>query len=196
LIWALGYFPRDNEESNKIEQSIQVLKEKKYQSTHNLQSVEFQNGIQMNIDQQIDSLTLTSEKIKRENSYIGMIGKSVEPIMAPLGFDWKMTVSIITGIAAKEVVVSTLGVLYQADTNADENSQGLKMALQEDKHFSKTSALSFLLFVLIYFPCIAVIAAVKKETGHWKWAFFMIGYTTLLAWLLSFIVYQLGNWLY
>jgi ferrous iron transport protein B len=104
-----------------------------------------------------------------------------------------MTVSIITGIAAKEVVVSTLCVLYLADAEADEGSSGLKSALQNDTHFNPLSALSFLLFVLIYFPCIAVIAAVKKETGHWKWALFMMVYTTTLAWVVAFVVYQVGG---
>jgi len=123
--------------------------------------------------------------------------------MSPLGFDWKISVSILTGIAAKEVVVSTMGVLYQADEEADENSESLKNKIRNETFtsgknmgnvvFTPLVALSFLLFILIYFPCVAVIAAVKKETGHWKWALFMIVYTTGLAWTVSFITFQVGK---
>ncbi|RLD62542.1 MAG: ferrous iron transport protein B, partial [Bacteroidetes bacterium] len=105
--------------------------------------------------------------------------------------------------AAKEVVVSTMGVLYQADDEADEHSESLKNKLKKETYksgknigktvFSPVVAMSFLLFILIYFPCVAVIAAVKKETGHWKWAVFMVVYTTGLAWIVSFITYQVGN---
>jgi ferrous iron transport protein B len=193
LIWALGYFPRTNEIVSKIESEINASTTLSNHTSTTLQPHSATSLGKREIDLKIDSLRLLSEKLRRENSYIGQIGKAVEPALAPLGFDWKMSVSIITGIAAKEVVVSTLGVLYQANSDADENSKGLKQALQKDKHFNKASALSFLMFVLIYFPCIAVIAAVKKETGHWKWAIFMIVYTTALAWLVSFVVYQVGS---
>jgi ferrous iron transport protein B len=191
LIWALGYFPRTSSETGQIDQQIADL-----QSGITLPEKDSINHIALNeeeVNNRLDSLNLLSEKIRRENSYIGIIGKTVEPIFTPIGFDWKMTVSIITGIAAKEVVVSTLGVLYLADAEADEGSSGLKSALQNDTHFNPLSALSFLLFVLIYFPCIAVIAAVKKETGHWKWALFMMAYTTTLAWVVAFAVYQVGG---
>ena len=147
----------------------------------------------------------TSTREERlQNSYIGRFGQSIEPIMRPLGFDWRMSVSLLTGAAAKEVVVSTMGVLYESG-HYHENSvkPDLKQILGNDivksgarkgkKTFSPLVGVSFLLFILIYMPCIAVVATVKKESGSWKWTLFLITYTTFLAWLLSFTVYQVGS---
>jgi ferrous iron transport protein B len=138
-----------------------------------------------------------------ENSYMGQAGHFVEPIIEPLGFDWKMGVSLITGMAAKEIVVSTMGVLYQAEEGADENSSTLKKRLEEhtfadgekkgQRVYTPLAAYAFMLFVLIYFPCVAVIAAVKKESGGWKWAVITMLYTTGMAWLVSFLVFQIGS---
>lgn len=132
-----------------------------------------------------------------EQSYIGQIGKFIEPGIEPLGFDWKMGVSIVTGLAAKEIVVSSMGILYHVP-DAEENTQGLAESLksQVDKQgnvvFSPLVAYGFMLFILIYFPCMAAIAAIKKEAG-WKWAIFTMIYTTALAWVVSFCVYQIGS---
>ncbi len=138
-----------------------------------------------------------------ENSYMGKMGHAIEPVIEPLGFDWKMGVSVITGMAAKEIVVSTMGVLYQAEEGADENSSTLKKRLEEHSYvsgekkgervFTPLAAYSFMLFVLIYFPCVAVIAAVKKESGGWKWATITMLYTTGMAWIVSFLVFQIGS---
>lgn len=132
-----------------------------------------------------------------EQSYIGEIGHMVEPVMRPLGFDWKMSVSIITGLAAKEIVVSSMGILYNvADQDIPTSHLVETIKTQTDAQgkpiFTPLVAYSFMLFILIYFPCMAVIAAIKKEAG-WKWAVFTIFYTTLLAWIISFIVYQIGS---
>ena len=138
-----------------------------------------------------------------KNSYIGKFGQSIEPVIYPLGFDWRMGVSLITGTAAKEVVVSTMGVLYGINQNHEHDKKvNLPSILQNEKYkegsrtgqkiFSPLAGISFLLFILIYMPCVAVVAAVKKESGSWKWALFLITYTTVLAWLLSFSVYQIG----
>ncbi|MEG2791597.1 MAG: ferrous iron transport protein B, partial [Odoribacter sp.] len=129
-----------------------------------------------------------------ENSYIGQIGKFIEPVIKPLGFDWKMGVSIATGLAAKEIVVSSMGILY----HADDPTQNLEQSLQHQvnnvgqKIFTPLVAYCFMLFILIYFPCMAVIAAIRKEAGN-KWAIFTIFYTTGLAWIVSFCVYQIGS---
>ena len=131
----------------------------------------------------------------QEESYIGRVGKAIEPVMRPLGFDWKISVSLLSGMAAKEVVVSTLGVLY---TGSSEDQESLEVRLLADKQadgsttFTPLVVVSLLLFVLIYFPCVATIAAIKEESGSWKWGVFSIVYTTLLAWLISFVVYQVG----
>jgi ferrous iron transport protein B len=117
-----------------------------------------------------------------EQSYIGQMGKTIEPIFAPQGFNWKLDVGLVSGIGAKEIVASTIGVLY-----GDEN------AIANDNSITSLTAFCFLLFVLLYFPCIATIAAIKGETGSWKWAFFAALYTTALAWIVSALVYQIGS---
>ena len=144
-----------------------------------------------------------SSSEQMENSYMGKAGHFIEPVIAPLGFDWKMGVSLITGMAAKEIVVSTMGVLYQAEDGADENSSTLKKRLEEhtyasgekkgERVYTPLAAYAFMLFVLIYFPCVAVIAAVKKESGGWKWASITMLYTTGMAWLVAFLVFQIGS---
>ena len=111
-----------------------------------------------------------------EESFIGLLGKSIEPLFTPQGFDWRLDVSLIAGVGAKEIVASTIGVLYTDDFN-----------------FTPLTAYAFLLFVLIYFPCIATVVAIKNESGSWRWAFFAACYTTLLAWVVSALVYQIGS---
>ena len=123
---------------------------------------------------------------QQENSYIGQIGKAIEPIIEPLGFDWKLGVGLLSGVGAKELVVSTLGVLYANDGDLD------SVNLSDRIPITATVALGYMLFVLIYFPCVATLAAIKQESGSWKWAFFAAFYTTALAWMVAFIVKQLG----
>jgi ferrous iron transport protein B len=112
--------------------------------------------------------------------------------MSPLGFDWKMSVGIISGIGAKELVVSTLGVMYteEAGTNTEIEETRLQNALQ--KAMTPQTAMAYMVFILLYFPCIATIIAIKNESGKWKWALFSAIYTTLIAYLFSFIVYRIG----
>ena len=124
---------------------------------------------------------------QQENSYIGQIGKAIEPVIEPLGFDWKMGIGILSGVGAKELVVSTLGVLYAGDEEVDSTN------LAERLNISPLVAFGYMLFILIYFPCVATIAAIKQESGSWKWALFAATYTTVLAWIVSFIVFQIGK---
>jgi ferrous iron transport protein B len=128
---------------------------------------------------------------------MGIIGHTIEPVMRPLGFDWRLSVSILSGLAAKEVVVSTLGVIFQADTHSGNSSLVEKIRNQKDPSgnviFSPLVAFSFMLFILTYFPCMGVVAAIKRESGAWKWPLFIVFYTTGVAWLLSFLVYQTGR---
>jgi ferrous iron transport protein B len=145
-----------------------------------------------------------SPEERLQNSYISKIGKTIEPVIAPLGFDWRMGVSLITGAAAKEVVVSTMGVLFGS---SHYHEKGVPQTLgarlqqatwQDGPHagkplFTPLAGISFLLFILIYMPCVAVVATVNRESGSWKWALFLISYTTILAWILSFAVFQLGS---
>ena len=176
IVWALGYFPH-NEELGQQQQ--------------------------------------------QEQSYIGRIGKTIEPVFTPQGFDWKLDVGLISGVGAKEIVASTMGVLYSNndsfgddsdynDEDGDYNDEDgkyevLKKQMTADlqktygysdaeaAHKASLTAYCFLLFVLIYFPCIATIAAIKGETGSWKWAGFAAGYTTVLAWIVSALVFQIGS---
>ena len=155
---------------------------------------------------------------QQENSYIGYIGKAIEPVLEPLGFDWKMGVGILSGIGAKELVVSSLGVMYSAEEAEYEESGSLAATLdshlQDDRATSEVrqtedsgdtmlqralqramtpaSALAFMVFVLLYFPCIATFVAIKQEAGGWKWAIGSAVYTVILAWVMAFIVYRIA----
>jgi ferrous iron transport protein B len=142
------------------------------------------------------------KQAQQEQSYIGRIGKTVEPVFRAQGFDWKLDVGLIAGVGAKEIVASTMGVLYSDDDSfaddesfSDENSgkyEKLRAKMQADG-ITPLVAFCFLLFVLIYFPCVATIAAIKNESGSWKWALFAAIYTTALAWVVSAAVYQIGR---
>lgn len=183
IVWSLGYFPRGSHIDQRIDNEIAILK----QSQPDADSEQFE---------------LKRQQQKQEYSFIGRIGHFIEPAIAPLGFDWKMGVSLLAGSAAKEIVISTMGVLYQSNPEKDE-AESLVTKLQESRYETgpKTGqkvmrplvALSFIAFVLIYFPCIAVFAAIKKESGRWKWPLFTSLYTTLLAWVISFLIFQIGS---
>ena len=126
-----------------------------------------------------------SPQEQQEQSYIGMFGKTISPVFEPLGFDWKMDVGLLTGMGAKEIVASTMGVLYSGDGSVSE--------IMSAEGVTPLVAFSFLVFVLLYFPCIATLAAIKQECGSWRWALFAAFYTTGLAWLCSAIIYQIGR---
>ena len=123
-----------------------------------------------------------------EHSYIGIIGKAVEPVMQPLGMNWRAAIAVITSIPAKELVVSTLGVLYSS-----EDEQGLQESLIASGDFTPRSAAAFLVFILLFFPCIATVAAIAAETGSKRWALFSVLYNTAVAWLVAYIVYLIGG---
>jgi ferrous iron transport protein B len=138
-------------------------------------------------------LQSTDNRVEMENSYLGQIGKAIQPALAPLGFDWKASVALVTGVTAKEIVVSTLGVLYSADEeDAASLSDKLLSATNEkgEPLYNGAVAISLMLFVLIYLPCIGTLATIKSETGSWWWAVFVAVYTIALAWVVSFIAYQ------
>lgn len=194
IVWALGYFPLNSDivksYDNKVASvNIQLEQEKDIK-------------LHQQLSDSIKNLKAMKLSEKQENSYIGMIGKIVEPVIKPLGFDWKMGIGLIAGSAAKEIVISTMGVLYQSGEDIEDN-QLLITKIQNQKYESGTKkgqhvftplvALSFMLFILIYFPCIAVVAAIKNESGNWKWSLFLTIYTTALAYLVSFLTFQVGS---
>ena len=182
LIWAMGYFPKNIKYSKDYNQQIFSIKE----------SNTLTDSIKIFRIQEVEMIKKSE---KQENSYIGKLGHFIEPVIKPLGFDWKIGVSILTGLAAKEIVVSTMAVLYHSE---NDSSEGLSKKLQEqtylngEKVFTPLVAFVLMLFILIYFPCVAVIAAIKKEAGI-KWAIFVAFYTTLLAWFISFLTNQIGS---
>ncbi len=129
------------------------------------------------------------------SSYLEDFGKALEPALSPLGFDWKMSVSLITGITAKEFIISTLGVVYQAPDNrhpGSEQNTSLMSRIKDEKIFNKANALSFMIFSLLYMPCVATAYTIRKESGTWKWALLSIFSTIAVAWLAGFIAYNIG----
>ena len=138
---------------------------------------------------------------QQEQSYIGRMGKAIEPIFTPQGFNWKLDVSLLAGVGAKEIVASTIGVLYSGDDSfsedeafSDDNEKytHLRQLMLKDG-INPLAAYAYLIFILLYFPCIATIAAIKNETGSWRWATFAALYTTVVAWIMSAAVYQIGG---
>ena len=188
IVWALEYFPRTSEKTEAFEAQITSIEE-----NESLSKTEKANEIAIvEHEQESDRLI---------NSYLGRMGQVIEPVMRPLGFDWKMSISLLAGLPAKEIVVSTMGVIYQ--TSDHENTVSLQKKLQDEKFqsgkkkgeiiFTTPTALAFLIFILIYFPCIGVVATIKNEAGSWKWAAFAVFYTTGLAWLAAFLVQNIGS---
>lgn len=182
VIWFLGYFPQDKQRDADYDRKMAQV-EASVLSESDKEEVLSELKFAKNTDHQI-------------NSYIGKIGHFIEPVMKPLGFDWKISVSLLSGMAAKEIVISTMGVLYTGDSD---DQQSLQERLLAERHadgtpiFTPLVVIGFLLFTLIYFPCIATIVAIKEESHSWKWALFSVFYSTGLAWLFAFLVFQIGS---
>lgn len=179
IIWFLGYFPK-----NKELVAAQETYAEMSASPDNTSEVEL-------LAAQVDSLYA----YQQEHSYIGRLGQVVSPVMEPLGFNWKMDVGLITGIAAKELVVSTLGVMYAEGAKVSDGEDlsedtQLQSALAAD--LTPAAALAFMVFVLLYFPCIATFVAIKNETGKWRWAVACCAYTMIVAWVMAFLTYRLA----
>ncbi|WP_163323317.1 ferrous iron transport protein B [Draconibacterium mangrovi] len=186
IIWALEYFPRKTENTSDFEAQIEQIT--------NSEIPEIQK------DERIAEVNHAMESDRLINSYLGRTGKLILPIMSPLGFDWKMSIAVVAGLPAKEIVVSTMGVLYQSQDG--ETTINLQQKLQNEVHqlgkhkgqavFTTPAALAFIIFILLYFPCIGVVASIKNESGSWKWAAFSVFYTTALAWVAAFVTYNIG----
>jgi ferrous iron transport protein B len=168
LIWFMSNYPKNPEleaaYATKIEQaSSEVAKQK---------------------------LTASLERENLENSYLGIVGHATEPFFAPLGYDWRMAVALEAGLAAKEVVVSTLGVLYSLGSDVTEEDKSLVSAIREQ--IPLASAISFIVFVMIYLPCLAASMVFAKEAGGWKYLGYLFVFTTFVAWVMSFIAYRVA----
>lgn len=180
IIWALSYFPRYSPDEVPATFRIQAIIELPLST------------ISADDEDKIEELIVN--EYQQNHSILASIGKTVEPVMQPMGFDWKICSSLLAGSAAKEVVVTTLGVLYVGDDDADLLSERLKTPspLTGKPPFNRPIALAFMVFVLLYFPCIATITAIIRESGSWKYGVFSVCYNTGLAWLLSYITYRLA----
>ncbi len=152
----------------------------------------FHNKIELASNNE-DKATLSNELslYNLENSYLGYVGKFIEPVFTPLGFDWRMSIALQTGLGAKEIVVSTLSILYGLGSNIDENSESLIEKIRNNMPFS--SAMAFIVFVMIYIPCLAASMVFAKEAGSWKYLGYLFIFTTTTAWIISFIVYNVSK---
>jgi len=176
VLWFLGAFPRNVDYSVNYDAQI-----------NSLESVGTPE-----VETQIAGLEAAKSSEAVEKSYIGRLGHLVEPVIRPLGFSWRMGVSLLTGFVAKEVVISSMGVLYQVGEET-EDSESLKEALGDPRHgITPLIALGFMLFVLLYTPCVVAVIAVRREIGT-RWMFFNISYQLILAWGVAFLVYQIGT---
>ncbi|MFH1155042.1 MAG: ferrous iron transport protein B [Pseudomonadota bacterium] len=189
VIWVLSSFPGDVQYSRDFSGLIQALKTPG-RSVAALESgpKTGQAGISGDIEKQIKALERERDRERVAQSYIGKIGRGIAPVFAPLGIDWRAGIALVTGLVAKEVVVSTMGVLYGV---GDDASDALTKALRTSG-MTPLSALSMMVFVLLYVPCLATISALWKETSA-RWAWFSLFYTTTVAWCMSFLVYQGGK---
>lgn len=167
LIWFASNYPKDDLYNQKIHQEIEQLQDA----------------------QMIAQLEASLSAYNLENSYLGVVGKTIEPAFTPLGFDWRMSVSLLTGLAAKEVVVSTLGILYGLGEEVDEESQTLIEKIRQNIPFA--SAIAFIIFTMIYLPCLAASVVFAKEAGSWKYLGYLFVMTTTLAWVLGFIAFHI-----
>lgn len=168
LIWFASNYPKHLEYENSINTKIE----------------------QANTQDEKNELANSLVLYKLENSYLGKVGKFSEPLFAPLGFDWKMTVALETGLAAKEIVVSTLGILYGLGEEHDESSSGLIQKIKNN--IPLASAMAFIVFVMIYIPCLAASMVFAKEAGGFKYLGYLFVFTTSIAWGLAFVVYKLA----
>jgi ferrous iron transport protein B len=183
IIWVFGNFPRSTAGTREIGSRIEALEN---------------SGLSESLKEARMADLQSELKIEQHRgSFLGIAGRALDPVMKPLGFDWRLTVSILSGVAAKEVVVSTLGVLFHSTSESDSLVE--KIQSQTDSRgrplFTPLAAFSFMLFILTYFPCIGVVSAISRESGSMKWGVFIVVYTTAVAWLLSFIVYQAGSYI-
>ncbi len=193
IIWFLGYFPKNKELMAAQEEYATLAQTPAGRLSANADEVDVNaaTATKKELMTRIDSLYA----YQQENSYIGQLGRMVSPALDPLGFNWKMDVGLLTGIAAKELVVSTLGVMYSEGAKVSEGHDmsedtQLQSALVND--VTPAAALSFMVFILLYFPCVATFVAIKNETGKWRWAVACCAYTMAVAWIMSFIVYRLA----
>ena len=196
VIWFLSYYPRPEEEY-RVQSTEQRAKSKEQSNSNVILSEAKGSEIPAQAHTPSNSNVILSEAEGsettapsgiNENSFIAMIGHAVSPALEPLGQNWRSSIALITSIPAKELVVSTLGVLYSSDSE-----ENIQQDLKHSGDFTPRSAAAFLVFILLFFPCIATITTIAHETGNWRWALFSIAYNTAIAWIAGFAVYTIGG---
>jgi len=187
VIWALSAFPRHISYSFDYSGRIQEVRSTYHQMIQDADTSQKQLLTEQR-DDAISRLIVDQKTEEIEHSYMGRIGKLLAPVFAPVGIDWRGSVALFTGFVAKEIVVSTMGILYAAGDKSDALSDALKAS-----GMTSLSALSLMFFVLLYVPCLATVSTIHRETGSWKWTLTSVTYSTLVAWLISFCIYQGGT---
>jgi ferrous iron transport protein B len=191
LIWVLSTFPRQQAVGVELAArrgEIQKVYAAKMAAADI--SDEIRQGLQVELDAALDEVARRQEKARMAGTYMGHLGHWIAPLFAPIGIDWRGGVALLTGFVAKEVVVSTMGVLYAVSD--EEGTEALQKALRTSG-MQPLSALSMMVFVLLYLPCVATAAVIHRETGSLKWMFFSLAYTTAVAWLAAGLVFQGGR---
>ena len=180
LIWFLQAFPREAAWSADYDAQIS--------------SIEVATPAGAERDAEITAVLRAMEHERMEKSYLGQVGQAISPVFEPLGFNWKDTVSIITGFLAKEMVVASYAVLYGQDKSHSTGSEGLRMALATA--MTPVSAFALMVFLLLYSPCLSTMAAIKREAGGWHWAAFSLVFSLGIGWSLAFAVTLIGAWMF
>jgi ferrous iron transport protein B len=191
VVWFLSAFPREAQFARDYEKEMAALT-----ADYDVRGSALQDDslreVLVERDKAVSALEAERAKEKVENSYMGRLGRVLEPVFVPIGIDWRGSVALLTGFVAKEIVVSTMGVLYATGADAEERNEALKLALPK-AGMTALSAYAMMVFVLIYIPCLATVSVIRRETNSWKWTAFSVGYSTALAWLVAFVIYQGGT---
>lgn len=189
VVWALSAFPLDTDFSKDYPAEIKRVRASYAAHQATAGKAETEN-LKRQEAAAVNRIRAAQHAEKAEKSYMGRLGKAVAPAFKPIGIDWRGGVALLTGFAAKEIVVSTLGVLHAVKEESEPDA--LKNALSASG-MTPLSAFSMMIFVLLYLPCLATTSAIRRETGSYKWMFFSIVYSTSIAWCMSFLVYQGGK---
>jgi ferrous iron transport protein B len=196
IVWFLTYFPSATEHGKLLgEELVQVenaYRQKMVESTSEASLL-----LETELEEIQDSILHLQNKEQKRNSYIGHIGRGIEPIIRPLGFTWEMGVALASGMVAKETVISTLNVIYTGDDDMESVALPEKLKTVKNESgalvYTPLVAFCFMIFILLYFPCIATVVAIKNESGGWKWGLIAVLYTCVIAWIVTFMIYQVGT---
>lgn len=194
IIWFILYFPKPHHYYQEHQAAHQQLD----QQLEAAITIDQRDEITKIVQEKKDSLDIALAKKELEYGLGGRLGKFIQPVFEPCGFDWRMDIALFAGVAAKEVIISTMGIVYgigETDVEKENGSLSLKEKLEHDPKYNPRKILAFMIFVLVYIPCMATLAVVKKELGNWKYPIFMATYTLVLAWILATLVYQVSRFI-